>query len=589
MSEDIVDPAQGSIGKSLGADVYKAGKKWLQKLDPTGTKLSSYRDGIFLSCGQMKIMGINSPKRLEEIYIALKAFETQKKYISSASDFSTGKVNEVTSDIARTILTASNAYEIEKAISEIGYEKFFSSREIEDPEDSLVLEEAEKENYDRSTVYHGVNAMRMVEDNNLLLILGHPGSGKTTFLKYLALVYTGLINLELLTDPLLPVFVPLREMDRIGEPVSSPDWMLSLVKNFAREIGGTQFNEAWLDSHLEAGECIILLDGIDEIPKEYLSAVTKSIRAFSIKYRSNKIVATCRVAAFEFALSGFTVCETDEFSFEDACSFISQWFGADEKTRDSLVAHLKTSDSPNDLCKTPLLLTLLCVLYEYARTIPRNRAELYETCVDALLFRWDTYRGIDRDSVTSITPQRKKHILSQIAEYTFTRDSYYFTRDTLLSLLAAQLERSAIEDITAQDALKDLEHNNGLFVEQALGLYSFSHLTLHEYFAANCFYNNRQEMELLDKALIFPKYREVFLLVLERLYSADIVLVEMAKKCKQEYVDKNIPSTYTVNLIREICESEAAMSPKLRSLLSIIASDILTLDESFARDIDTDQ
>ena len=96
-------------------------------------------------------------------------------------------------------------------------------------------------------------------------------------------------------------------------------------------------------------------------------------------------------------------------------------------------------------------------------------------------------------------------------------------------------------------------------------------------------------MELLDKALIFPKYREVFLLVLERLYSADIVLVEMAKKCKQEYVDKNIPSTYTVNLIREICESEAAMSPKLRSLLSIIASDILTLDESFARDIDTDQ
>ena len=40
--------------------------------------------------------------------------------------------------------------------------------------------------------------------------------------------------------------------------------------------------------------------------------------------------------------------------------------------------------SCEDLCRIPLMLTLLCIAYDYSRTIPENRTELYETCVDAL-------------------------------------------------------------------------------------------------------------------------------------------------------------------------------------------------------------
>ena len=52
------------------------------------------------------------------------------------------------------------------------------------------------------------------------------------------------------------------------------------------------------------------------------------------------------------------------------------------------------SSSITDLRENPLMLSLLCNLYRGARSIPRDRADLYERCATMLFDRWDSQRGI---------------------------------------------------------------------------------------------------------------------------------------------------------------------------------------------------
>jgi len=572
--DELTDPTQNSIGKTLGSDLYRAGRKWLQTLDPNGDKLADYQEGIRLACSQIKIMGMATPRALDRLYIALKAYKHQRKLTQKPETYSTGKVNDVTSEIARKLLNASNSYDIDAAIAEIGYQRFFPTSAVDQTQEHLPQEPRHTECQDGVCSFHGVDALQLVAKNDAMLVLGQPGCGKTTFLKFLALSYAGLVETEEPLPSLLPVYVPLREFSRVDDPKPSAAWLLGLVTNCAREIGGTKFQDAWLESLLNTGKCLILLDGIDEVPLAVLTPIVQSIRAFSLAYRKNKFVATCRVAAFEFALDGFSICEADDFSFDDARAFIGHWFENDAQTKSALISHLKANESTNDLTKTPLLLTLLCVMYEFSRSLPENRAELYETCVDALLYRWDTYRGIDRETVVSLTPPRKKLILSQIAEYTFSRDTFYFSRQTLLSLLATQLDRSSLSDISPQDALRELEQNNGIFVERAIDIFSFSHLTLQEFFAASAYCSERKELELVGKVISDARYREVFLLVLEMLYSADQAIIEMCRRVKRQFIDTGTPSTYLQQLLFSIRRSQAAMNPKLRTVLSLLARDL---------------
>lgn len=156
-------------------------------------------------------------------------------------------------------------------------------------------------------------------------------------------------------------------------------------------------------------QCLILLDGIDEADPAVAGVVMQSITAFAVKYRGNKFIATCRSAAFDYSSEGFKICEIDDFNEDDVAVFVGQWFLFDQSKKADLLAHIKGSKPAMDLCKTPLLLTMLCILYEYNQTIPQNRSELYQTCVDALFFRWDSFRYITRPSLTQgLTVSRKK-------------------------------------------------------------------------------------------------------------------------------------------------------------------------------------
>lgn len=583
LSNFNIDPATNSITKTIGNDLYIAAKNWLSQLDPTGEKLLNYREGILASLGSIQIMGMQKPRRLNKLYIALRTLPNLRcnEQIDENSIFD--QETEKNIEKKEKFSLFRHGKEVDRFIKDIGYGDILLDDEDRELESSKTKKSKakchKKEKFDGAETVHGLEAINVINDSKNTLVLGQPGSGKTTFLKYLGLAYSGLAPAPNQLPPLLPIFVPLREMKRVDAPVPTANWLLTFILSCASEVSGAAFNEEWLKQYLKRKECLILLDGIDEVDPELVKDIVRSIVAFSKKYRGNKFVVTCRAAAFNYQAEGFVLCEIDDFNDEDVSIFISQWFEGDADKENDLKQLLKESKVSKELCKTPLLLTMVCILYEYNQNIPNNRFDLYQTCVDALFFRWDSFRFIKRPSLTQgLSTSRKKMILARIARKTFDNDVYYFKKETLVNMLKSELQRSNLLQINPEFLLTELESHNGLFIERASKVYTFSHLTFQEYFTALAYSEDNSLQELLNLVISEHRYREVFLMALERSYEPDKICIELASFIKYNIINIRITSKFFIDLLTDITHSDISINPKIRTLLGAVLADLFISD-----------
>ncbi|MBD1903947.1 hypothetical protein NDI37_19210 [Funiculus sociatus GB2-A5] len=178
-------------------------------------------------------------------------------------------------------------------------------------------------------------------------------------------------------------------------------------------------------------------------------------------------------------------------------------------------------------------------MFEKLAKFPVNRSELYEEGVDILLKKWDETREIEREQVyKNLSLQRQKDLLSQIALTTFERGDYFFKQkeleqyisDYIGNLPDAQNDPEVLQ-LDSRALLKSIEAQHGLLVERAQKIYSFSHLTFQEYFTArkiviscNPYVSEQQDWQILIGKITEKRWREVFLLVVEMLPSADCLL-----------------------------------------------------------------
>ena len=86
------------------------------------------------------------------------------------------------------------------------------------------------------------------------------------------------------------------------------------------------------------------------------------------------------------------------------------------------MGRLQQDKGIRELATSPILLTLLCLVFEEWGAFPANRSELYKEGLDVLLKKWDVKRNIERDQVyQQLSLKRKEDLLSQIAIDTFER------------------------------------------------------------------------------------------------------------------------------------------------------------------------
>ncbi len=369
------------------------------------------------------------------------------------------------------------------------------------------------------------HALRIVDETDRLLVLGKPGAGKTTFLKYIALLATetdgAVINK-------IPIFVSLKELVDSGL-----DLMPFMARQF--EICAFPDGETFIKRILESGQAILLFDGLDEVNEgdNQRANLTAKIINFANQYFNCKCLITCRIAATDYAFDQFRYAEVADFDDKQIQSFATNWYKDSETKRDAFLKALYSPENEGlrELGRTPLLLALLCLAFDETMNFPQRHAELYEEALDALLKKWDSSRNIRRDVIyRSLSLGRKRQLLARIAAEEFEKGKYIFKQHELAKFIQEYFEKLPAVDvggeveIDGEVILKSIEAQHGIFVERAHRLYSFSHLTFEEYFTARNIVDNASNGaldRLIADHLTDSRWHEVFLLTASLLDNAD--------------------------------------------------------------------
>jgi len=217
-----------------------------------------------------------------------------------------------------------------------------------------------------------MHGLELVKTNQNLFILGKPGAGKTTFLKYITLQAA---RQQL---PRIPIFVSLNQWadSRWGKGDKA-----ALLPFLVEQFAICDFPNAalFIDYLLKEGRALVLFDGLDEVKqeKEQRRRLTYLLQDFARQYDQSQHLITCRIAASDYAFAGFADVEVADFTLDQVHEYARNWFGAQEKKFDAFTIELDKAENQGlaELCKTPLLLALLCLTFDNNMRFPPSRAE----------------------------------------------------------------------------------------------------------------------------------------------------------------------------------------------------------------------
>jgi serine/threonine protein kinase len=226
----------------------------------------------------------------------------------------------------------------------------------------------------------------MLQRHSHLVILGEPGSGKTTALHYLALEIISR-NLEGRTD-LIPVFASLSAYDSIEMPAR--DFLKEQLSLVAGEMSPVARG---FERYMHQGRFAFLLDGLNEMPQRNLAEGGGRVGPTDLREASlvslarsspSYFVVACREHEYRRSLGWQEVRLLPLFSGqvqEFSATYLGPKHGA-------LMSVLSRDAQLQELASNPFCLRAIIWLFEQGETtLPFRRGQLLQYLVTALLER----------------------------------------------------------------------------------------------------------------------------------------------------------------------------------------------------------
>lgn len=317
-----------------------------------------------------------------------------------------------------------------------------------------------------------------------LLIVGKPGAGKTTFLKYVAL--------QAVNDPAgkIPFYVNLKEWADAGY-TNFQAYLIEQLTNCNFLSPADYFRYLFASRH----NTIVLLDALDEVRSEgdQVRNAVRAIETFARTYPQVQILVTCRLAAVDYTFPGFTRVEVADFTWRQVENFVKNWFQSQPSKSVHFLRDIRRDENRGlrELARQPLLLTMLCLAFEGTFSFPPRRADLYAAALDALLTRWDATRDIRRSDIyKNLSVDRKHQLFSEIAAPAFEKGHYFFPQGQLEKQIAdfldrlSHVDRHNSTDLNGAAVLRTIVSHHGILYECSRRIYTFAHLTFQEYYTA---------------------------------------------------------------------------------------------------------
>ena len=380
-----------------------------------------------------------------------------------------------------------------------------------------------------------------------MVLLGLPGTGKSTFVRYLSLrmaqaLYHGAHLLpELLPawkgKPLLPIIIPLGYLAE-SVPAKTENGSTALVENFLQKLLEDDPRLApfapYLLTTLKTEGGLVLFDGLDEIADlDLRPVVIEAIESFASRYGKHpdsRFLITCRTYSYyhddAWQLTGWPTYELALLDQPKIRQFVRSWYDEHsrleparkkifDRKKDNLLRSLHPDDRRRlaEVAPFPIILTMMAVVHTHYGELPDTRVEVYERCTDLLLVRWDLEREVipgqtTKESLLDALDVQKGRLDAAIREIAFEAHKGWtenatkgkdarkgpalVTEDLLTGKLYAYFQDHA----KVQTFLDYCQSANGLLMLQGSlrlpespveapprRVYAFPHLTFQEYLA----------------------------------------------------------------------------------------------------------
>lgn len=359
-----------------------------------------------------------------------------------------------------------------------------------------------------------------------LVIVGDPGSGKTTFLRKIAY---GLCQDLSRGFPLLVRIGELAEhianccpRREAGAPATkeSPAWIAHFLGSQKWDLDAEFF-----ERKLGEASTTVLLDGLDEVPDRVArEAIARLFERAAAAYRECRFVVTTRPQAYtgEATLADFHQVGIDELEPEAIERFLGHWAGClhsgepsrAEAHRKELAEALHKRVEIRRMARNPVMLTALAVVHWNERRLPEQRADLYESIL--------TWLARSREQKPGRAPaERCLELLAQLALGMQDQPQGRLTqvsKGRAAEMLVPQFRQvdKGERFQRAQRFLDQEEVDSGILVSRGSEL-RFWHLTFQEYLAARAIAGKedvaRNKLLLAGDRLYRPEWREVLLLL----------------------------------------------------------------------------
>jgi hypothetical protein len=356
-------------------------------------------------------------------------------------------------------------------------------------------------------------ALRVEEalaDQKRVLLVGDAGSGKTTLLQWLAVRSARSdFSQPLATwNNTVPFFIPLRRY--VERELPSPEQFPHTVgRHIAQEMPDT-----WVHDLLRAGEALVLVDGVDELPEVKRADALIWLKDIMNTFNQAYFIVASRPSAIDPGWDqSLTQLELLPMSMSGVRLFVEQWHNAmreettdaeeRERLRDyerSFIATIESDRHLRALVVNPLLCALLCALNrERVTHLPRARMEIYDAALRMLLDRRDEERGVRTVGVELNYTQ--KVILLQHLAFWLVRNGW---ADTSHSRAKDQVGRALRElhqvHQSPQPVFRQLVERSGLLREPTIGRVGFVHRTFQDYLAGKAAVDGDEIGQLIRNA-----------------------------------------------------------------------------------------
>jgi hypothetical protein len=312
-----------------------------------------------------------------------------------------------------------------------------------------------------------IDAARLCLHAPLLLIEGDLGSGKTTLLRRVAA--DSARNYDSRSKSAIPLFCSLARVSEDGDRDLSERLIEAAHQEIVKGMPSGATIRWFLDGFDEVRSTDLRRQIMSEIGLNALrGAVVLSSRPF---YVNEKFPEALQVTLLPLRQ-------------EQVLSFVARFPWRDARSPGAMLEILGRESDLSELSKSPLLLTLMCILAQArgASQLPTRRASLYDLVVDLLLTDWDLAKGIQRERIIEDDSLRRV-VLERSAYGLYERGQRYFSKEECVDLLISRYPLGPIPLDLGLMLFVDLVRDC-IIVPAGQGQFGFLHYSVHEYLAA---------------------------------------------------------------------------------------------------------